>query len=69
MEKILTISKLSGDGFLVKVEGKEYGFSHCETFTDFIGAKVMDALWPKGDVAIDSCTLTIKTGKREEFER
>lgn len=62
MEKELIISKLSGDGFLIRTGGKDFGFNSWDSLTAYIGDELSAALWPKGPTdGPDSCALIIKT--------
>lgn len=40
MEKTLTITKLSGSGFIVRVDDRECGFDSWAALSRYIGAKV-----------------------------
>lgn len=61
MDKILTITKLSGSGFIVRVDDRECGFDSWAALSRYIGTHIQQALCSES-VRGHICTLTIKMG-------
>jgi len=61
MKEILTIKVLSGKGFIIRIDDREYGFDSWDTLSKYIGDSVAEIMWPKGNKSVNSCTLTIET--------